>query len=92
MKDDLEFHLCFPYLNFLGGSQKTPCKIYNVPSCVIFSIGVSDRRLLCVVRLEVLQEKAAKGQEERKRWERKGDGRNIRKYLFSLFLTTISVF
>ena len=34
-------------------------------------------RLLCLVRLEVLQEKAAKGQEERKGWEGKGD---IRRY------------
>ena len=48
----------------------------------IFSVGVFDRRLLRVVRLEVLQEKAAKGQEERKRWERKGDESNIRNNFF----------
>ena len=48
----------------------------------IFSVGVFDRRLLRVVRLEVLQEKAAKGQEERKRWEREGDERNVRNHLF----------
>ena len=39
-------------------------------------------RLLCLVRLEVLQEKAAQGQEERKGWEGKGDERNIRKHHF----------
>ena len=49
---------------------------------VCFSIGVPHHRLLCLVRLEVLQEKAAQGQEERKGWEGKGDERNIRKHHF----------
>ena len=39
------------------------------------SFGLSNHRLLCVVRLEVFQEKATKGQEEGKRWEGEGDER-----------------
>ena len=42
-------------------------------SVFFFSIGLSDHRLLCVVRLEVFQEKEAKRQKERERWERKGE-------------------
>ena len=60
------------------GWTKLIKSIYNV----FFSIGVPHHRLLCLVRLEVLQEKAAQGQEERKGWEGKGDERNIRKHHF----------
>ena len=37
------------------------------------SIRLPHHCLLCVVRLEVFQEKEAKRQKERERWERKGE-------------------
>ena len=50
-------------------------KLGNDNCSVLSSFGLSDHCLLCVVRLEVFQEKATKGQEEGKRWEGEGDER-----------------
>ena len=44
------------------------------------SFGLPHDRLLCVVRLEVFQEKAPQGQKEGKGWE--GEGETIRKIFF----------
>ena len=48
-------------------------KLGNDNRSVLSSFGLSDHCLLCVVRLEVFQEKEAKRQKERERWERKGE-------------------
>ena len=67
-------------------------KLGNDNRSVLSSFGLSDHCLLCVVRLEVFQEKATKGQEEGKRWEGEGDEHWSRFFVLVWFIFSFSIF